>query len=634
MMDTFQKFIAVSRYARWLEDKGRRETWNETVSRYWKWMKEKFVELEDHDYIKDMIINLEIMPSMRALMTAGEPADRDNTCIYNCSYLEIDSPTSFGELMYILMNGTGVGYSVEYHAVKKLPIVPEDIFRNEESLISVEDSKEGWATALMTLLDNLWIRGIHPTWDFSKIRSAGSRLKTFGGRASGPEPLEAVFKFIVKTFYKAQGRQLNPLECHDICCAIARAIIVGGVRRSAMISLSDLSDREMAKCKSGAWWEGSGYRSLANNSAVYNGRPSLSEFLTEWQDLYDSHSGERGIFNRNGAQEQCEWLGRDPNIKYGLNPCAEILLRPRQFCNLTEVIIKYNDKASDIKRKIKAATILGTCQSSLTHFPFLSVEWEKNVKEERLLGVSFTGIYDNPLMWGKDGILPLASKLNRLKDYARQVNTEWAHKIGINPSSAITCVKPSGTVSCLCNTSSGIHPRFAKYYIRRVRIDKKDPIYCLLKDAGIPYEDCVLNSDNTVVFSFPMASSKTGRTTSEVTALEHLELWQVYKNHWCEHNPSITINYSDDEYLDIGAWVWKNFDNIQGISFLPRADHVYEQAPFEEINASIYEELASKIPLVDFGLLSKYEQEDHTKSSQTLACTGNSCEVVDLVGTV
>jgi ribonucleoside-triphosphate reductase len=630
-MDTFQEFIAVSRYARWLENEKRRETWTETVDRYWKWMVSKFGELEERNDIKDMITNREVMPSMRALMTAGEPADRDNTCIYNCSYLEIDAPIAFTELMYILMNGTGVGYSVEKHAISQLPPVPNFISRDKNFTVVVEDSKEGWATGLKQLLEHLWVKGIHPTWDLTKIRPAGAKLKTFGGRASGPEPLEAVFKFIVKLFYNAQERRLTSLECHDICCVIARAIIVGGVRRSAMISLSDLSDREMSKCKSGAWWDSAGYRSLANNSAVYNGRPSLSEFLTEWQDLYDSHSGERGIFNRDGAKEQCEWLNRDKNINYGLNPCAEILLKPRQFCNLTEVIIKPNDKASDIKAKIEAATILGTCQSALTYFPFLSVEWESNVKEERLLGVSFTGIYDNPLMWGKDGLPNLSSRLSRWRDFARKTNAEWANRIGINASAAITCVKPSGTVSCLCDTSSGIHPRFSKHYIRRVRIDKKDPIFSLLKDRDFRYEDCVLNPASTAVFSFPMASPKYGKTSDEVTALEHLELWQIYKNHWCEHNPSITINYSDTEFLEIGNWVWKNFADIQGISFLPRVEHVYEQAPFEEIPEDYYNLLMQGAPVVDFNDLVSYELEDQTKASQTLACTGGSCEVVDLV---
>lgn len=630
-MDTFQEFIAISRYARWLEDSNRRETWEETVTRYWTWMVSKFGELEDRPDIFKMILNREVMPSMRALMTAGVPADRDNTCIYNCSYLEIDSPIAFAELMYILMNGTGVGYSVEKHAIDKLPPIPDTITRDDNFVITVEDSKEGWATSLKQLLEHLWFKGIHPTWDLNKIRPAGARLKTFGGRASGPEPLEAVFKFIVKLFYTAQERRLSSLECHDICCVIARAIIVGGVRRSAMISLSDLADREMAKCKSGAWWDGAGYRSLANNSAVYDGRPSLSEFLAEWQSLYDSHSGERGIFNRAGAKEQCDWLGRDKSINYGLNPCAEILLKPRQFCNLSEVIIKSDDKLSDIKRKIEAATIIGTCQSALTHFPFLSVEWENKVKEERLLGVSFTGIYDNPIMWGKDGLPQLSSRLSRWRDYARKTNEQWAKKIGINSSTAITCVKPSGTVSCLCDTSSGIHPRFSKFYIRRVRIDKKDPIYKLLKDMKVSHEDCVLNPDNTSVFSFPMASPKFGKTSDEVTALEHLELWQIYKNHWCEHNPSITINYSDNEFLDIGAWVWNNFNDIQGISFLPRVEHVYEQAPFEEISVECYHEMVNQMPEVNFDALTAYELEDQTKASQTLACTGGSCDVVDLV---
>ena len=630
-MDTFRNFIAVSRYARWLDDEQRRETWTETVDRYWNWMVDKHPILSDHNYIRDMIFKHEIMPSMRALMTAGAAADRDNTCIYNCSYLEIDSPRSFSELMYILMNGTGVGYSVESEVVNRLPKIPTNILRVKQVRITVEDSKEGWANACNELLENLWLKGVHPTWDLSQIRPAGSRLNTFGGRASGPEPLEAVFKYVVKVFDNAQGRKLTPLECHDICCVIAKSIIVGGVRRSAMISLSDLSDREMGKCKSGAWWEGSGHRSLANNSAVYNGRPSLTEFMTEWRDLYDSHSGERGIFNRAGAQEQCEWLGRSPEYAYGVNPCAEILLRPKQFCNLTEIIIRPDDKISDIKRKIEAATILGTIQSSFTYFPYLSNDWKENVEQERLLGVSFTGIYDNPIMWGKDGLNKLAGRLNRWREFARRVNTKWAEKLGINASAAITCVKPSGTVSCLSDTSSGIHPRYSKYYIRRVRIDKKDPLFFFLKDQGVPVEDCVLNPTSTAVFAFPMQAPKYGRTADEVTALDHLELWRVYKSHWCDHNPSITVNYTDNEFMSVGAWVWENFDDIQGISFLPQVDHVYEQAPFETIDEVRYKMMADKMPLVDFVKLSEYETEDTTKGTQTLACSGGSCEVVDLV---
>ena len=627
-MNIFQQFIAVSKYARWIPEENRRETWSETVDRYWDWMSGHHPVLEERSDIKDMIKNMEIMPSMRALMTAGPAADRDNTCIYNCSYLEINDMRSFSELMYVLMNGTGVGYSVEEHAISQLPVIPE-IKRNEDLFIVPDDSKEGWATGLHNLITALR-EGQHPTWELHKIRPAGSRLKTFGGRSSGPDPLDAVFKFVTKTFYNAQGRRLTALECHDICCVIAQSIVVGGVRRSAMISLSDLSNKEMAKCKSGSWWEGSNFRSLANNSAVYNGRPSFGEFVDEWQSLYDSRSGERGIFNRDGAKEQCDWLGRDPSINYGLNPCAEILLRPNQFCNLTEVIVKPDDKISDIKRKIEAATILGTLQSSFTNFPFLQDEWKKNVEEERLLGVSFTGIYDNPITWGKEGLQVLAGRLNKWRDYARKTNKIWADKIGINPSAAITCVKPSGTVSCLCDTSSGIHPRFSRHYIRRVRIDKKDPIYHMLKDQGVPHEDCVLNPDHTVVFSFPMQSSKNAKVAEEITALEHLELWRVWRNHWCEHNPSITVNYSDDEFLEIGSWVWNNFQDIQGVSFLPKIDHVYEQAPFEEIDEVTYNILADRIPFVNFNKLSEFEKEDNTKASQTLACTGGSCEITEV----
>ena len=629
-MNNFQKFIAVSRYARWLPEQGRRESWSETVDRFWGYMTDKFEPLKERKDIKEAVLNLEVMPSMRLLMTAGAACDRDNTCAYNCSYLEISRPRAFSDLMYVLMNGTGVGYSVESRCISQLPVVPDTIERVEDDVIVVADSKEGWADALKELVAKLY-NGLHPTWDVSNIRPAGARLETFGGRASGPGPLEDVFRFVTNEFYNARGRNLTSLECHDICCVIARAIIVGGVRRSAMISLSDLNDRTMAKAKSGTWWETHGHRALANNSAIYNGKPDLSVFLREWSDLYESQAGERGIFNRTGAKAQMENIGRDANHEFGFNPCAEILLRDKQFCNLTEVIIKSTDKVQDLRRKVEIATILGTCQSALTNFPYLGADWKSNCEEERLLGVSMTGIYDNPLTYGKEGLGKLAHRLERLRAHSHKTNMDWAEKIGINPSKSITCVKPSGTVSCLCDTSSGIHPRYADHFIRRVRIDKKDPLYDLMKKQGVKVEDCVMNPDTVAVFSFAMQAPKGSLTSQDINAISHLELWRIYKRHWTDHNPSITVSYTDEEFLDVGRWLWENFSDVQGISFLPKTEHVYKQAPFEIISEAEYKELCEESPDVDFEALIKYERVDSTKSSQTMACSGGACEIVDLV---
>lgn len=628
-MNNFQKFIAVSRYARWIEELGRRETWTETVDRFWDYMSGQFPDLLDVPELKDAIYTLEVMPSMRLLMTAGPACDRDNTCAYNCSYLAIEEQLAFSELMFVLMNGTGAGFTVELAAVSGLPSLPQEITRDESKVIVIEDSKEGWSLGFRELLENLY-NGVHPTWDVSKIRPAGARLKTFGGRASGPGPLEDVFRFTTSLAYKARGRKFSTDECHDLCCVIARSVIVGGVRRAAMLSLSDLNDTAMARAKTGTWWEVAPHRALANNSAVYGGRPNLGSFLKEWSDLYDSHAGERGIFNRAGAYAHAEKSGREIR-KFGLNPCAEILLRSKQFCNLTEVVIRSDDKVADIKRKIEYATILGTCQAAMTHFPFLSEEWKKNCEEERLLGVSMTGIYDNPITWGKGGLGKLAHRLERWRANAHKTNMEWADKLGISSAAAITCVKPSGTVSCLCDTASGIHPRYADQFIRRVRVDKKDPMYRLMKEQEVPVEDCVMNPDSTAVFSFPMLAPKGSKTTQDVTSLEHLELWRVYKKHWTDHNPSITVSYTDDEFLDIGRWVWENFDDVQGISFLPKVEHIYKQAPFEEVSEEEYLKAQAQQPEIDFNELKNYEKEDATVGSQTLACSGNSCELVDIV---
>jgi ribonucleoside-triphosphate reductase len=630
-MDFFGNFIHQSRYARWDSSKERRETWTETVDRYWDWMVGKFPILGQRPDIREAILNKNIMPSMRAMMTAGEAADRDNTCTYNCSYLCLNGPQEMGELTYILMNGTGVGFSVEESVAAKWPEVPYEITRDENIKIEVADSKEGWADSVKELLNYL-LDGVHPTWDVSQVRASGERLKIFGGRASGPQPLEDVFRFITNLFYNKRGTRLRPVDLHDMACSIGKAIVVGGVRRSAMISLSDLSDIDMAKCKSGNWWDTNGQRALANNSAVYNHKPSMTEFLVEWANLYESRSGERGIFNRYGAKKAIEETGmRDHDQSFGTNPCGEITLRHKQFCNLTEVVIREKDATPDIELKIEQATILGTCQSALTYLPYLSKEWEDNSKEERLLGVSLTGIWDNPHTYGKISLGILSGRLKRWKAVAHETNASWAERIGINPSAAITTVKPSGTVSCLVDSASGIHPRYARHYIRRVRMDKKDPLSKLMADQGVPHEPCALNPDSTIIFSFPIGAPESAVTRTDVSAMRHLELWMVYKKYWTDHNPSVTIEYSDDEFMEIGDWVYKNFDDIQGISFLPRSEHVYKQAPFEPVDEVTYKVACDQMPIIKWDKLSEYEKEDNTKSSQTFACVGGQCEIVDTV---
>jgi len=623
-MNTFQKFIAISRYSRWLPESNRRETWDETVDRWWAYFTSKAPQLNERPDIRDAILNLEVLPSMRGLMTAGPALDRDHTALYNCSYLEITSYQSFAELMYILMCGTGVGYSVERRCVEQLPVVPKNIVKDFNTVFVVEDSREGWCNALKHLMSNLY-DGLHPKWDTSLVRPSGSRLKTFGGRASGPAPLEEVMRFIVGVFYKAQGRRLTPLECHDICCKIAQSVIVGGVRRSAMISLSDLSDREMATCKSGAWWETAGHRALANNSAIYNCKPPLGQFLEEWTSLYNSHSGERGICNREAMNLIAAKSGRAVS-NYGTNPCSEIILKPNEFCNLSTIVVKATDTVETLARKIEQATIIGTIQSMFTKFPYLNDEFRKNSEEERLLGVSMTGIFDNKLTSGQEGYAKLAYALEKLRDIATITNLKWADKLGITPSKSITCIKPEGTTSCLADASSGLHPRYAEFYYRRVRIDKKDPLYNMMADSGIPVEDCVMNPASTAVFTFAQKAPQGSITQKELTAIEHLKLWKAYQDHYCNHKPSITVNYTDNEFIGVGQWVWDNFDSISGISFLPKSDHVYAQAPFEEIDARTYN--MHPKPDVDFNKLSDYEKEDTTKSSHTMACTANGCELV------
>ena len=558
---------------------------------------------------------------MRALMTAGPAADRDNTSIYNCSFLELDSPIAMAELLYVLMNGTGVGYSVERRVVDKWTPVPEDISRDESVIITVKDSKAGWADAVKALLSSL-MGGVHPTWDVSKVRPAGARLKTFGGRASGPGPLEDCMRFICNTIYNARGRRLRPIEVHDMACVIANSVIVGGVRRSAMISLSDLDDHEMARAKSGNWWEKHSYRALANNSAVYTEKPEMDVFMEEWLSIYRSYSGERGLFNRQAAQLCSAEIGRDPDHHFGTNPCGEITLRPMEFCNLSEVVVRPDMDAKELNRRVEIAAIIGTVQSKCTHFPYLRKAWQRNSQEERLLGVSLTGIQDNrSLSFDEDAI-------HEARKVAQAANKMWADKLGIEESKAVTTVKPSGTVSCLVDSASGIHHRYAPYYIRRVRCDKKDPLYQLMVDAGVPGEDCVNNPANTFVFDFVIGFQ--GKPTRG-SAQDMLEDWAFIKNNWTDHNPSVTIEYRPEEFMALGSELYGSYWEIaQGLSFLPRSEHVYKQAPYEEITKEEYDKRVAAFPVIDWSKLAEYEKEDNTKSSQTLACAGGSCEIVDV----
>jgi len=624
----YQAFIHKSRYARYFDGKGR-ESFDETVERY---MDNLVYPVAGKDsYTKDIadaILSLEVMPSMRALMTAGPALDRDNTAGYNCSYLPVDDLKSFDEAMFILLCGTGVGFSVERQFINKLPEVPE-LF-DSESIIVVKDSKEGWAKALRQVIALLY-SGEIPKWDVSRVRPAGARLKTFGGRASGPAPLVDLFNFVIHTFKEAQGRKLSSIECHDIMCKIGEVVVVGGVRRSAMISLSNLSDDRMRHAKSGDWWLTEGQRGLANNSVAYSKKPDSLSFMREWMALIESKSGERGIFNREASKKQAAKNGRrDPNHEFGTNPCSEIILRPYQFCNLTEVVVRSTDTLETLSKKVRLATILGTIQSSHTKFPYLRKIWQRNTEEERLLGVSLTGIMDNPLMTTKNK--GLEKTLEHLKAVAVSTNAEWAERLNIPVSTAITCVKPSGTVSQLVDSASGIHARHSEYYIRTVRGDNKDPLTQFMKDQGIPNEPDVSKPDSTTVFSFPMKAPEGAIVTSDLTAIEQLEMWLAYQRSWCEHKPSVTINVRSSEWFSVGAFVYEHFDEMSGVSFLPYNEHTYQQAPYQEVGKSEYQELLEIMPSsIDWSILSEYESEDNTAGSQTLACTGDSCEIVDLV---
>jgi ribonucleoside-triphosphate reductase len=626
-MDKYQQFIHKSRYARWIKEEGRRETWEETVQRYVDfWAERGQIDSKVSKKLYNAIYNLEVMPSMRCLMTAGVALDKDNVAGFNCSYLAIDSPRSFDELMYVLMCGTGVGFSVERNFITKLPVVAES-FHKTDTTIVVGDSKVGWASAFRELIAMLYAGKI-PNWDMSKVRPAGARLETFGGRASGAQPLEDLFHFCVDVFRKAEGRKLTSLECHDVVCKVADIVVVGGVRRSALISLSNLSDGRMAKAKSGAWWELNGHRRLANNSVAYTEKPDFEAFLNEMQTLYESKSGERGLFSRVAAQKIAARNGRrDPNYDFGTNPCSEIILRSNQFCNLSEIVVREDDTEETLKAKAEVAAIIGTLQATLTDFRYLRNIWKKNTEEEALLGVSMTGIMDNKLL-STPNSPHCEVVLENVRNVAIETNKKWAKKLGINQSTAVTAVKPSGTVSQLVDSASGIHPRFSKHYIRRVRSDKKDPLAVFMSAAGFPVEDDVM-SDSSSVFSFPVKAPETSVTVSDVGAMHQLELWKMYQNHWCEHKPSITVYYTDSEFLQVAQWIWDNFDLCSGISLLPVSEHTYQQAPYEDISAEQYKELLASMPKdINWSDLQYFEQEDNTTGSQELACTGGACEIV------
>ena len=633
----YENFIALSRYARWLETENRRETWGETVDRYFKFMLDQL--FLKHQYepdsktveeLREAVFNRNVMPSMRSVMTAGPALERENVSGYNCAFLPVDNARSFDEAMYILMCGTGVGFSVEYKYINKLPPLPETLEKSSTTVI-VGDSKEGWAKAYRELLGLLWVGQI-PQIDISKVRPAGARLKTMGGRSSGPQPLVNLFDFTIQVFKGALGRQLKPIECHDLMCKVGEVVVVGGVRRSAMISLSNINDIEMAAAKSGNWWELNSQRALSNNSVAYSRKPEMAQFISEWKSLYDSKSGERGIYNVAAAQKQAAKYGRrSPDIHYGTNPCSEIILRPYQFCNLSEVVLRENDTVADVTNKVRLASILGTWQSILTDFKYIRKIWKDNTEEERLLGVSLTGQFGHKFFSGQEDVEELANVLSHLRQWAVDINIEEAGKIGIPASAAVTCVKPSGTVSQLVGVSSGMHAWHSEFYIRTVRGDKKDPITKFLTDSGIPSEDDVMKPNDTTVFSFPVKSPSNAITRDKLSALQQLEIWLVYQRHWCEHKPSITVSVKEEEWMEVGAWVYKHFDEVSGISFLPYSDHTYVQAPYQEIDEAGYNDLLAKMPkAINWEALSLYELEDSTTGSQALACVSGECEIVDI----
>ena len=635
-MNDYQRFIALSRYARWIEEDNRRETWEETVTRLINYFSYHVdtnlgVKLDEEIWkkLKNNIVSLNIMPSMRSMMTAGPALSRENIAGYNCSYIPIDNPKAFDEVLYILMNGTGVGFSVERQYINSLPTIPDREFEHTEDVISVADSKEGWARAFRDLISYLYTCRV-PKINVSKVRAAGARLKTFGGRASGPQPLVDLFDFTITKFKEARGRKLNSLECHDLVCKTGEVVVVGGVRRSALISLSNLSDYRMREAKTGQWWETNPERALANNSAVYTDMPDTGTFMNEWLSLYQSKSGERGVFNRQSAQKKAaQNKRRESDIEFGTNPCSEIILRPNQFCNLTEVVCRSGDTKTTLKNKIEMATILGTIQATFTNFGYLRKRWQNNTEEERLLGVSLTGIMDCPVLNGTSSNLP--STLEYLRSVAVETNKQWSSKLNIPQSTAITCVKPSGTVSQLVNSASGVHARHNKHYIRTVRGDNKDPLTQLMISVGVPYEIDHLQPNTTTVFSFPMKSPDKAICRNDLSAIQQLELWKTYAEHWCEHKPSVTITVKEKEWINVGAWCWNNFNYLSGVSFLPQTDYTYKQAPYQDIEDKEYNELLEKMPKnIDWAKLSDIEKEDTTTGAQELACTAGVCELVDL----
>jgi len=634
MSKVFEDFVATDKYCRWLPELNRRETWDEAVDRYFDYLinrldlsnKIPLEEMQEIGNIRQAMKDRQVFGSMRALMTAGPALDKDDVAAYNCCYIAIQSIEDLSNIMYTLACGTGVGFSVEKHNIAKLPMVYDTITKTDRSIV-VEDSREGWANAYRDFVTHLY-NGHHLNVDTSQVRPSGARLKTFGGRASGPEPFIRLIKFTANTFYDARGRKLKPIEVHDLVCQIADSIISGGVRRSALISLSDLNDYEMAHAKSGPWWEKGGHRALANNSAVYETKPDMGSFMQEWSSLYNSRSGERGICNREAMRAIAQKAGRNPDFEFGTNPCSEIILRPNQFCNLSTVAVRPDDQGPQLIDKIRYATILGTLQSALTNFTYFSNQsFKENCEEERLLGVSMTGIFDNNLTNGGHGPEELKKLLSALKFVSRKVNEKWSEYLGINPSKSITCIKPEGTTSCVAGTASGLHPRYSKFYIRRIRMDKHSPMAKFMIDSGIPHENCVMKPEHTLVFSFPIKADF-GITEEQINAIGHLNLWLAYQVWYCDHKPSITVNYTDNEFLHVGGWLWQHWNAVSGISFLPKDNHVYQQAPFEAISEEEFNKLDEQMPsIVDFSLLSQYEMEDTTTNTRTLACTANGCEL-------
>lgn len=635
----YQNYIAKSRYARFLDSEGRREHWDETVTRYLDYFEQDLDERHGYKVpatlrseLYSAIHDLHVMPSMRALMTAGEAAKRENLAVYNCAYLPLDRPRAFAEALYILMCGTGVGFSVERQYANMLPEVPSDFSRTAFDIV-VGDSKMGWAVAFEDLLTCLYA-GTIPHIIYDEIRSAGERLKVFGGRASGPEPLQRLFEFTIRTFRNAAGRKLNSLECHEIATMTGDIVVVGGVRRSAEISLSNLSDPRMRDAKSGDWRAHKPHLQLANNSVAYTEKPDVGAFMAEWHSIYMSKSGERGIFNRVGAQKKVLRLGRrDHRFDFGVNPCGEIILRPRGLCNLSESVVRRNDSLAELREKARLAAILGTWQATQTRFGFVEPDWRKNAEEERLLGVSQTGIYDNPMMRGDMGMEALGRQLHDLKGVVLSTNREMAYEIGISPSAAATTVKPSGTVSQLVNSPSGIHQGHAPYYIRRVSADNKDPVTQFMIDSGIPNEPHATKPNDMTVFSFPIALAHDTVTREQVTAIQHLELVKLYNNVWSEHAVSCTVSIKEHEWPEVGGWVYNNFDDVVGLAFLPHfaEDSSYTQMPYETIDKWQYEDLLAKMPkALDWSKLAEYEAgEDTVTGTREFACQGNTCEIVD-----